>query len=93
MEFNSLNRASEPPRAGDLIVIQRKIDKPEERILCKVREVIDGPSSKEIILSSKNDYFIWNMYRSGESWVWRVWNIGPVKLTAITNTMTKFPRR
>jgi hypothetical protein len=93
MEFNSLNTADGPPRVGDLIVIQRKIDKPEERILCKVRELVYGPNGKKIILSTKNDYFIWNMYRKGESWVWRVWNLGPVKLTEITNTMTKFPRR
>lgn len=74
--------------AGDLLVIQRKSDK--RRILVKCAEVIDG---KEILISKKkNDYFIWDMYKAGESWVWRVWNLGPIELTNITNNMNEFPR-
>jgi len=91
--LNNCNAAIVPPKAGDVIVIQRKVDKPEQQILCKVREVVGDPLNPEIILSAKNDYFIWNMYMRGESWVCRVWNLGPIKLTAITNTMQKFPRR
>ena len=93
IDFNCLNLAEELPQKGDVILIRRKVDKPEDKILCKVHDVIDGPHSKEVILSSKNDYFIWDMYLSGESWVYRVWNLGQLKLTAITNTKAKFPRR
>lgn len=93
IEFSSLNTAEKPPKAGDVIVIQRKSDKPSDKIICRVREVVGTSISPEIILSASNDYFIWNMYKSGESWVWRVWNLGPLNLTAITNTTRAFPRR
>lgn len=90
--LSHLNIAEKPPSKGDVIVIQRKQDDPERRILCKVKDVVNNGGGPEVILSGKNDYFIWSMYEDGKSWVWRVWNIGAVEITAITNTMNPFPR-
>ena len=77
----------------DLLVIQRKYD--DRKILVKVAKVLNKnrPGKEEILLGrSKNDYFIWNMYMDGTSWVKRVWRIGQVELTNITNNMNEFPR-
>jgi|GEM_PF-3296195 len=76
-------------KAGDILVITRKIEK-EIKLLVEVKEIVNG---NEILLSRKNnDYFNFDMYVSGESWVWRVWNVGRIQLTSITNTMYEFPR-
>lgn len=91
--FDSLNICSEIPEAGDVLIINRKVDDFEKRILCKVVKVVQGSNSKEIIISSRNDYFIWDMYMNGQSWVHRVWNLGRVDITTITNTFKEFPRR
>ena len=93
IKLDHANICEVPPKAGDLIVIRRKIDKQGDEILCKVREVVWVDNSPEIILSAKNDYFIWDLYKAGKSWVWRVWNLGPINITAITNTTKAFPRR
>ena len=78
---------------GDLLVIQRKQDK--RKILVQCKEVLYRNTGKEEVLLSRknNDYFIWSMFQEGTSWVWRVWKIGPVELTNITNNMKEFPRR
>lgn len=75
--------------AGQLIVIQRRQDK--KRILVQVREILHG---EEVLLSKgKNDYFIFDMYKSGKSWVWRVWALPKdICITAITNNLNEFPR-
>jgi hypothetical protein len=77
---------------GDLLVIQRKSDK--RNIIVQCKKILNRRSGNEEVLISrgKNDYFIWSMYKNGESWVWRVWNLGGVELTNITNTMNNFPR-
>ena len=73
---------------GDVLVIRRKQCKTDILVTCKAKT-----NDNEIVLSLKqNDYFNFDMYREGESWVWRVWNLGQIKLTAITNTTTPFPR-
>tara|TARA_S200002703_G_scaffold67586_2_gene58785 strand:- start:3849 stop:4019 length:171 start_codon:yes stop_codon:yes gene_type:complete len=48
----------------------------------------------EVILSNKkNDYFNFDMFMSGDSWVWRVWALdSDIKITAITNNLSEFPR-
>lgn len=92
IELDAINAEYYIPKAGDVIVIQRKADSPDRKILCKVLEVYRGSSGPEIILSGKNDYFIWDMYINGESWVWRVWNLGSIEITSITNTFNEFPR-
>ena len=78
---------------NDLIVIQRKKD--GRKILVKAAKVLNRNSSgdEEVLISVKNnDYFIWSMYMDGSSWVNRVWRIGAVELTNITNNMNEFPR-
>lgn len=77
---------------GDLLVIRRKKDK--RNILVQCKKVLNRNTGKEEILLSnkKNDYFIWSMYEKGGSWVWRVWNLGDIELTNITNNMNEFPR-
>jgi hypothetical protein len=80
-------------KAGGFIVIQRKRDK--RKILVKVAKVInEGKGEEEILLSkAHNDYFIWSMYMTGDSWVERVWAIDlSLELTSLTNNINEFPR-
>lgn len=70
--LNHLNFASEPPKKGDLLIIQTK--KTKRNIAVFVREVVNG--NEVILQKSTNSFFNWDMYMKGESWVWRVWNIG-----------------
>lgn len=82
------NTTTEAPKAGDVIVIETKRYK-GERVVLRVAEVLNWGDGCEIVVNKrKNKYFNWGMYLKGESWVWRVWNIGQAKLTASTNTMT-----
>jgi len=76
-------------KKGQLLVITRKECK--SRILVKCQGVTND---NEILLSlGKNDYFNFDMYTKGESWVWRVWALpDDIKITAITNNMIEFPR-
>ena len=76
-------------RVGQLIVITRKQCK--SRILCRVKGIT---RENEVILSNKkNDYFNFDMFMSGDSWVWRVWALdSDIKITAITNNLSEFPR-
>tara|TARA_R110000824_G_scaffold84040_1_gene209880 strand:+ start:579 stop:863 length:285 start_codon:yes stop_codon:yes gene_type:complete len=92
-EFNSLNTTDRIPKAGEFILINRKQDARDVRVLCKVKKVVYNENdSPEIILSNHNDYFIWNMYKDGTSWVWRVWNLGQISMNSATNNMNEFPR-
>jgi hypothetical protein len=87
--FNHLNTEQEPPKEGDAIIIETKRNK-GNKIVLRVAEVVDCGDGTELIVSKgRNKYFNWNMYLSGESWVWRVWNIGQVQFTATTNSMTR----
>lgn len=82
--LSELNTADSPPKKGDLIVIMTK--KSRTKIAAVVKDVVNG---NEIILQkSTNSFFIWDMYQSGESWVWRVWNIGSdiTPTTSLNNT-------
>ena len=83
--FTHLNTAERPPKKGDVLVITTKKTKPK-KILVKVKDVIYADGDVEVILNkSTNSYFLWSMFYKGESWVWRVWNLGDVTLTASTN--------
>ena len=85
--FNSCATISDI-RVGDTLIIQRKYCGKKYIVQCK------GKTDSEIILSkSKNDYFDFDMYFSGDSWVRRVWNLGAIELTSITNNINEFPRR
>ena len=95
MKFDVLNICLDVKEIqdNDLIVIQRKED--DRRILVRVVEVLNKRSNgdEEILLGKNyNDYFIWSMYMDGSSWVKRVWVVGKVELTNITNNMNEFPR-
>lgn len=95
IELNSLNTGKiSEIKKGSVLVIQRKCDDPSKKYLVKVREVIGSGDEIEILLSKiKNDYFNWNMYRDGKSWVWRVWVLdGAINITSITNNINEFPR-
>lgn len=76
-------------KKDQLLVIQRKRDK--RRILVKCA---GKTNDNEVLLSkAKNDYFNFDMYKSGDSWVWRVWALPvDVEITAITNNLNEFPR-
>lgn len=91
VELNSLNSASfNELSVGQIIVIERKADK--RKILCQINALIDS-GEREVVLSGKNDYFNWDMYEQGNSWVWRVWAMPKcVELTVITNNFNQFPR-
>lgn len=81
----SINKIQE----GQLLVITRKQCK--TRILVKCAGVTN---ENEVLLSKKkNDYFNFDMYMSGKSWVWRVWALpSDIKITSITNNINEFPR-
>lgn len=85
VKLNYLNLGGDVPKKGNLLIIQTK-KSGDKKILVSVKDVIKSGDGFEIILNKRtNSYFIWNMYMSGESWVWRVWNLGEVTLTASTN--------
>ncbi len=87
--FTHFNTADKPPKSGDTIVIETQRNK-GKKVILKVAEVVGYGDGAEVIVSKgKNKYFNWEMYQSGESWVWRVWNLGEVQFTATTNTMTR----
>jgi hypothetical protein len=92
--LNHLNLVSDVStiKSGNLLVIQRKKD--NRKIIVKCAYILNrGTGKEEIILSKKNnDYFIWDMYIKGKSWVFKVWNLGDVEITNITNNMNEFPR-
>lgn len=72
------------PQKGDLLVMETKKSK-GKRIAVMVKDVVNG--DEVILQKSTNSYFIWSLYKSGESWVWRVWNLGQVKpTTSLNNT-------
>ena len=85
VKLNHMNIADiNPPKAGDVLIIQTKKSK-DKKILAQVKEVVNG---NEIILSKRsNSYYNHEMYYSGESWVWRVWILGDIQLTSSTNNM------
>lgn len=83
--LSNLNTADGVPKKGDLLVIRTK-KSGDKKIIVMVKDVIRSDDDFEIILNkSTNSYFIWSMYYKGESWVWRVWNLGNVTMTASTN--------
>ena len=80
-----MNASYSVPKVGDTLIIRTKKSK-DKKILVLVKDVIKSGDGFEIILNKKtNSYFIWSMYASGESWVFRVWNLGNITLTASTN--------
>lgn len=90
IEFNHLNMCESAPKSGDVLAIKTKKSK-DKIIMCQVKEVIGKGDGIEIILQkSTNSFFNWSMYNSGESWVWRVWNLGDVQLTTSVSNMNNF---
>lgn len=80
--FTHLNTEHSMPKAGDVLVIETKKRK-GKKVLCKVKDVVNG---NELILNkSTNSFFNWDMFKLGESWVWRVWNLGDIEITSSTN--------
>ena len=86
--LNTCNSISDL-RVGQLIVIT--IKRCKSRILCQVKSIVND---NEVVLSNgRNDYFNFDMFKSGKSWVWRVWALdSDIKITAITNNLNEFPR-
>ena len=83
--LSHLNTADGVPRKGDALVIRTK-KSGDKKILVMVKDVIKVGGDFEIILNkATNSYFIWSMFGKGESWVWRVWNLGNLTMTASTN--------
>jgi len=81
--LNQLNFAnSKKPQKGDVLVIETKKTR-GKKLLVSVKDVVNG--NEVILQKSTNSYFIWDMYLRGESWVWRVWNLGQIKLTTSVN--------
>jgi hypothetical protein len=90
IEFNHLNLADSVPQVGDTLIIRTK-KSGSKNISCQVKEVIKSGVDIEIVLQkSTNSFFNWGMYTIGNSWVWRVWNLGKVELTTSSNSMKNF---
>lgn len=84
VRIDELNTADGIPKKGDILIIKTKKSK-NKKILCKVKDIVNG---NELILNkATNSFFNWDMYRAGESWVWRVWNLGDIEITSSTNSM------
>lgn len=84
IELNSMNIVgTKVPKVGDTLIIQTKKSK-DKKILVQVKDVTNG---NEVILSNRNSFYNHGMYYTGESWVWRVWNLGDIQLTSSTNNM------
>lgn len=85
--LNHVNTGGQVPKKGDILVIETKKSK-GQKLMCKVKEVVNG---EEVILQkSTNSFFIWSLYELGESWVWRVWNLGPdITLTTSVNNLNQ----
>lgn len=83
-ELNFLD--SEKPKKGDVLVILTK-KSGMQKLLVMVKDVVND---NEIILQmSTNSYFMWDLYQNGESWVWRVWNLGQVTPTTSANNINQ----
>ena len=80
---------SKKPVAGDVLIIETK-KSGKEKLLVKVKDVVNG--DEVILQASTNSYFIWHLYESGESWVWRVWNLGQVTLTTSVNNFNQLQK-
>lgn len=80
-ELNFLE--SDKPKKGDVLVIRTK-KSGKQKLLVMVKDVVND---NEITLQmSTNSYFMWDLYQNGESWVWRVWNLGQVTpTTSVSN--------
>lgn len=91
MNLDTLNCCSniKDIKKGQLLVITRKECK--TRLLVKCAGLTND---NEVLLSvGKNDYFNFDMYLKGESWVWRVWALpSDIEITSITNNINEFPR-
>jgi hypothetical protein len=88
VELNYTNLCgSKAPRVGDILVIQTKKSK-DEKILASVKDIVNG--NEVILQKSTNSFYNHDMYYAGESWVFRVWNLGNISLTASTNSMKQF---
>lgn len=73
---------------GDTLIIKDR--KSGRKFLVKAVDIING---NEILLNkSKNIYFNFDMYLSGDSWVEDVFCLGDVEFTSLTNTLNEFPR-
>lgn len=87
MELTILNATeSKKPQKGDLLVIETKKSK-GKKIAVMVKDVVND--DEVILQKSTNSYFIWSLYKNGESWVWRVWNLGKVTPTTSVNNMNQ----
>jgi hypothetical protein len=87
MIFNHTNMIDEPPKKGDILVIETKKTKPK-KILVKVDCVQLSEGYMEVCLVG-GQYFIFDIYERGESWVWRVWNLGEIQLTNSVNNFNR----
>lgn len=83
--LSELNATAKTPKVGDVLVIKTKRNK-NQMVMVVVKDIISQGGEVEIILQKcRNKYFNWNMYLDGTGWVWRVWNLGQIKLTAGLN--------
>lgn len=84
--MNTLNHTNlaelEDIKTGDILALA---DKSGNLIVYQCKDILNPGSGKEEVLLSVQDnkYFNWSMYESGESWVWRVWNLGPGNIHAV----------
>lgn len=85
MIFDFLNMCSECPEKGDVLVIETTRNK-GVKILVSVKDVVVTTECAEVILQKgKNKFFNYSMYEDGNSWVWKIWNLGNIKLTSGLN--------
>ena len=88
VELNNANLCgSKVPSVGDVLVIQTKKSK-NDKFLASVKDIVNG--NEVVLQKSTNGFYNHDMYYAGDSWVWRIWNLGKIKLTTATNSMDQF---
>lgn len=83
--LNHLNLCVNPPKVGDVLVIETKRNKGEKALVVTKDVLFHNDGAEIIIQKGRNKYFNFDMYLEGTSWVYRVWNLGQIKLTSGLN--------
>lgn len=78
------------PKVNDVLIIETKKSK-GRRFLVSVKDVVNG--NEVVLQKSTNSFYNHDMYRVGESWIYRVCNLGQIELTTSVNNMNQLAEK
>ncbi len=81
---------SRVPEVNDVLIIETKKSK-GKRFLVLVKDVLDG--NEVVLQKTTNSFYNHDMYYAGESWVYRIWNLGQIELTTSVNNMNQLSEK